>query len=137
MQPEPLDETVRQRMKSQRRRDTEVEMEIRRRLHAVGLRYRVDYRPESSLRCRGDIVFTRAKLVVFIDGCFWHGCPDHATAPKNNSNWWREKLEANKFRDRRNTDALVGLGWEVLRFWEHDPPELVVASIVRSLDSRR
>jgi DNA mismatch endonuclease (patch repair protein) len=56
---------------------------------------------------------------------------------KNNSNWWREKLEANKFRDRRNTDALVGLGWEVLRFWEHDPPELVVASIVRSLDSRR
>ncbi|PHV68458.1 very short patch repair endonuclease [Williamsia muralis] len=109
-------------MQTQRRRDTKVELQVRRRLHAAGLRYRVDFRPEASLRCRGDIVFTRPRVVVFIDGCFWHGCPVHATQPKNNVEWWRKKLDANMDRDRRNSAALESLGWGVLRFWEHESP---------------
>ncbi|WP_210438808.1 very short patch repair endonuclease [Nocardioides xinjiangensis] len=120
--PEPLDEVVRRRMKRQGRRDTSVEMAIRRELHALGHRYRVDFRLEPSLRCRGDIVFTRRRVVVFVDGCFWHGCPVHATAPKNNAEWWRAKLDANMERDERNRTALTQLGWDVVRVWEHEEP---------------
>src|SRR4051794_32017565 len=98
--PEPLNDVVRRRMQSQRRRDTTLELKIRRSLHALGYRYRVDFRMEPSFRARGDVVFTRKRVVVFVDGCFWHGCPEHATAPKNNAEWWRTKLEANVARDR-------------------------------------
>lgn len=108
-------------MKSQKRRDTGVELAIRRRLHAIGYRYRVDHRLEPSLRVRGDLVFTRRKVVVFVDGCFWHGCPEHSTEPKTNADWWREKLAANRARDERNTSALEALGWTVVRIWEHVP----------------
>lgn len=135
MSPKPLDDVVRRRMQQQRRRDTGVEWDVRRRLHAAGLRYRVDFRPEASLRCRGDIVFTRSRVVVFIDGCFWHACPVHATQPKNNAEWWREKLNANSSRDRRNTLALEGFGWTVLRFWEHEGPNTIVETIVATLRS--
>src|SRR6478735_3288497 len=102
-------------MQQQRRRDTKLEVEIRRRLHSLGYRFRVDHRPEPSLRTRGDIVFTRRRVVVFVDGCFWHGCPEHATSPKNNADWWRGKLAANVGRDRRADKALTGLGWKVVR----------------------
>jgi DNA mismatch endonuclease (patch repair protein) len=118
--PEPLDDVVRRRMKRQGRRDTSVELAIRRQLHALGYRYRVDFRLEPSLRCRGDIVFTRRRVVVFVDGCFWHGCPVHATAPTNNAEWWRAKLDANIERDNRNRTALSQLGWTVIRVWEHE-----------------
>ncbi|GAA1506124.1 very short patch repair endonuclease [Nocardioides humi] len=128
--PEPLDDVVRRRMESQARRDTSVELEIRRRLHAFGYRYRVDFRLEPSLRCRGDIVFTRRKVVVFVDGCFWHGCPDHATAPRNNAEWWREKLAANVARDERNRRALEALGWAVIRVWEHEDPDSAISRII-------
>ncbi|MFJ6096611.1 very short patch repair endonuclease [Williamsia muralis] len=123
-------------MQLQRRRDTKKEWQVRRRLHAAGLRYRVDFRPEASLRCRGDIVFTRSRVVVFIDGCFWHGCPVHATQPRNNAKWWREKLNANIERDRRNSAALRLLGWRVLRFWEHEHPDKVVRCIVEAIQNR-
>lgn len=122
-------------MKAQRRRDTAVELGVRRRLHALGYRYRVDFRPEPSLRVRGDIVFTRRKVVVFIDGCFWHGCPEHATAPKNNAEWWRAKLMANQQRDAKNSEALERLGWRVVRVWEHNHPGDIVRAIRGVLDS--
>lgn len=82
---------------------------------------------------RGDIVFTKRKLVVFVDGCFWHGCPEHATAPKNNADWWREKLAANVARDSRANNELRGLGWTVLRVWEHESTEVAVERILRAL----
>ena len=131
--PGPLDDVVRRRMQNQRRRDTSLELGLRRRLHALGYRYRVDYRPTKALRCRGDVVFTRKKVVVFVDGCFWHGCPTHATAPKNNAAWWQEKLTANVARDHRNTAALRDLGWTVVRIWEHEPAEEAVERVVRTL----
>ena len=131
--PEPLNEVVRSRMKAQKRRDTKLELSIRRDLHARGYRFRVDHRLEPSIRVRGDIVFTKRKLVVFVDGCFWHGCPEHATAPKNNADWWREKLAANVARDSRANNELRGLGWTVLRVWEHESTEVAVERILRAL----
>ena len=132
--PEPLDDVVRSRMERQARRETSVEIAIRRRLHALGYRYRVDHRLERSLRCRGDIVFTRRRVVVFVDGCFWHGCPIHATEPKNNAEWWREKLAANVARDGRNRQALIDLGWTVVQIWEHEDPKDAVDRIASVLD---
>lgn len=133
MSPEPPDDVVRRRMLRQRRRDTGTEWAIRRRLHAAGFRYRVDVRPDVSLRCRGDIVFARAKVVVFIDGCFWHGCPLHGTQPKKNAEWWRDKLAKNVERDRRNTENLMALGWCVVRVWEHEDLESALARITIAL----
>jgi DNA mismatch endonuclease (patch repair protein) len=131
--PEPLNDHIRRRMQQQRRRDTKLEVEIRKELHRLGLRFRVDYRPEKSLRCRGDIVFTRRKIIVFVDGCFWHGCPIHATAPLNNAEWWRDKLAGNVQRDIRNTAALTELGWVVVRVWEHENVGAAVSLIKEAL----
>ncbi len=97
--------------------DSAPEVALRRELHRRGLRFRKNLR---GLAGRPDIVFTRARLVVFCDGCFWHRCPLHATAPKNNGGWWQHKLQANVDRDQRQTDALLADGWTVLRIWEHD-----------------
>lgn len=120
-------------MQRQRRRDTSLELEIRRRLRAMGYRYRVDYRLEPTLRVRGDIVFTRRRAVVFVDGCFWHGCPLHATAPKNNADWWRDKLSANVERDSRASADLRLLGWTVIRAWEHEESVEVVQRVLSVL----
>jgi DNA mismatch endonuclease (patch repair protein) len=108
-------------MKQQRRRDTHPEVAIRSALHRAGLRFRVDHKLDG-LRRRGDIVFPRRRLVVFVDGCFWHSCPEHRTWPKENAGWWRAKLEANVARDRDTDARLAGLGWTVLRVWEHEEP---------------
>jgi DNA mismatch endonuclease (patch repair protein) len=110
-------------MRRQRRRDTNPELLVRRRLHQQGLRYRVDFRPSKRSRARGDIVFTRAKVVVFVHGCFWHDCPEHGTLPKNNREWWRSKLRANVERDERTQALLEEEGWTCLRFWEHEDPD--------------
>lgn len=122
-------------MRANRRRDTGPELALRRELHRRGLRYRVDYAPVRGLRCRPDVVFTRARLVVFVDGCFWHSCPLHATRPAANADWWREKLDANVQRDRRNDRDLQAAGWRVLRIWEHeassDAADRVEARLVR------
>jgi DNA mismatch endonuclease (patch repair protein) len=107
---------VSQQMSRMPRRDTGPELLLRRELHARGLRFRV----RSSLPGRPDIVFTRARIAVFVDGCFWHGCSEHGSLPKNNREWWREKLETNVRRDRVKDEALRALGWQVLHFWEHD-----------------
>lgn len=117
-QPVPLDEATRQRMRRQRQAGTKPEVALRQELHRRGLRYRLTA-PFKGVR--PDIVFPGIRLVVFVDGCFWHGCPDHGTQPKNNAAWWAAKLDANKARDARQTAALKAAGWEVLRVWEHMP----------------
>jgi DNA mismatch endonuclease (patch repair protein) len=123
-------------MQRQRRRDTKPEVAIRRLLHAAGFRFRIDAVLEPGLRTRGDIVWRGRKLVVFVDGCFWHGCPEHATQPKSNADWWREKLAGNVARDRRTDAELTARGWRVLRYWEHERPADVVQDVVRALTGR-
>lgn len=119
---------ARRSMLANRRRDTSPELAVRRLIHATGLRYRVDFAPLGGRR-RADIVFTRRRIAVFIDGCFWHGCPEHATYPKRNSDYWLPKLERNIERDRETDLLLSGAGWTVLRFWEHEDPAHVAARI--------
>ncbi len=109
-------------MQANRRRDTKPELAIRRILHARGLRYRTDIRPDRSIRRHADIVFTKAKIAVFVDGCFWHGCPEHFIPPKANADYWAQKIEGNQKRDANTNDVLKAAGWTVLRFWEHDDP---------------
>lgn len=104
------------------RRDTRPELEIRRELHARGLRYRVDASPVPGRRGRADILFRQARVAVYVDGCFWHSCPDHGVLPKGNREWWREKLAATVRRDRSTDSALRELGWRVVRIWEHEDP---------------
>jgi len=128
-------ETARRTMVANRGRDTKPELKVRRALHAAGLRYLVDVRPSPNVRSRADIVFTRRRIAVFIDGCFWHSCPLHATQPKVNSDYWDGKLARNAARDKNVTDALTGEGWVVLRFWEHEDPAEVVARIVAEWQS--
>ena len=124
---------VRKRMSAQRRRDTGPELACRRLLHARGLRYRVDLTLPGTRR-RGDIVFTRRKVVVFVDGCFWHGCPVHGTLPKQNRLWWAETLRANVARDRHTDHQLVAAGWVVVRIWEHEPVESAVTRVLLALE---
>lgn len=119
-------------MRANRRRDTQPELAVRRLLHAAGLRYRVDFAPLGD-RYRADIVFTRARVAIYIDGCFWHGCPRHATYPKRNSGYWLPKLRRNVERDRETTARLQDAGWKVLRFWEHQLPDDVAATIVAEI----
>lgn len=100
-----------------RGRDTAPEMLLRKKLWHLGFRFRVDFRVAGS---RPDIIFTSRKLVVFVDGCFWHGCPRHYVMPRTRPDFWSKKLEANTRRDRKQTLALIQSGWRVLRFWEHE-----------------
>lgn len=116
-------------------RDSPAELKLRRVLHRLGLRYRVDYPPLPNLRRRADIVFTRAKVAVFVDGCFWHSCPEHGTKPKHNAEWWEQKLARTVERDR-DTDAVLAVhGWRVVRVWEHEDPEHAAARIETLLRS--
>ncbi|WP_428957653.1 very short patch repair endonuclease [Streptomyces sp. cg35] len=124
-------------MSRQASKDTGAELAVRRLLHAAGLRYRIEYRVPGMARRRIDVAFTRAKVAVLIDGCFWHGCPQHATQPKANAEWWRRKLDRNMARDRETTEHLTTLGWTVLRFWEHEQPEVVAARVAQAVLERR
>ena len=119
-------------MRSNRARDTGPELVVRRELFARGLRYRVDFAPGSNKRRRADIVFTRSRLAVFIDGCFWHGCRSHATYPKVNSDYWSPKLARNIERDRDTDCTLVTEGWSVRRYWEHESPAGVADDIAKT-----
>jgi DNA mismatch endonuclease, patch repair protein len=110
-------------MQRQRRRDSAPELALRSALHRRGLRFRVD-RPVAGLsRHRVDIAFPRARLAVYVDGCFWHGCPEHGCVPKANSAWWQAKIENNRRRDARADALMRADGWTVLRVWEHEEPE--------------
>lgn len=125
-------------MRANRRRDTEPERRVRRLIHAAGLRYRVDLpvKLASTQLVRPDIAFTRARLAIFIDGCFWHGCPEHKGSPKTNAHYWTPKIAGNVDRDQRQTLALVQAGWTVLRFWEHEHPDMVAKEICCAYRSR-
>lgn len=120
-------------MRANRRRDTGPEWRIRRLLHAQGLRYRVDVpiRLPGIRLVRPDVVFTRARLAVFIDGCYWHGCPDHTGHPTANAHYWGPKIAGNVERDERQSHALTEAGWTVLRFWEHESSDAVALEIQR------
>lgn len=121
-------------MQNTRRRDTPAELGLRRVLHLRGLRYRVDFQPLVGLRRRADVVFTRAKVAVFCDGCYWHGCPEHRSWPKANADWWRAKIETTQARDADTSRRLEDAGWVVIRVWEHEPPDEAVeriAAVVR------
>ena len=120
---------VHQRMSRQPRRDTLPELALRRELHRRGLRYFVHRRPVPKLRREADLVFPRRHIAVFIDGCFWHGCPAHARLPDLQSEYWQLKIATNQARDR-NTDAqLARAGWTVLRFWEHESPSVAADKV--------
>lgn len=126
---------TRARFQRQKIRDTTPELALRSELHGRGLRYRVDVPLLGSRRGRGDIVFSRARIVVMVDGCFWHRCPLHGLAPKANAAWWQQKLDRNVERDRRTDEQLVSSGWRVVRVWEHEAPKAAadrVEAAVRS-----
>lgn len=130
---------VRRNMQANRGRDTKPEIAVRSRLHARGLRFRVDVPLDFDRRRRADIVFTRVRLAVFIDGCYWHGCPQHFQRPKANAEFWLDKVSGNRRRDADTTALLRKSGWTVLRFWEHvDPDEVaeIVATSYVQLRSR-
>ncbi|MBC7302334.1 MAG: very short patch repair endonuclease [Nocardia sp.] len=127
------------RMSKQRRANTGPELALRRELHRAGLRYFVDRPPIKGQRRRADVVFPRLRIAVYVDGCFWHRCPVHATDPKNNAHWWAEKLAGNVARDRATDAALRAAGWQVVRVWEHEDPhaaaEQITALVERSKPS--
>lgn len=116
-------------MQANRRRDTSPELHVRRLLHARGLRYRVDAAPVKGLRRRADLVFGPARVAVFVDGCFWHACPEHGTRPATHADYWTTKLDRNVRRDRETDRLLAEAGWTVIRVWEHEPAENAAARI--------
>ena len=120
-------------MSKLRRRDNKPELAVRRILFACGARYRVCYPIPGQRRRTIDIAFPRLRLAVFIDGCFWHGCPQHLHHPRNNADWWIAKIAANQARDADVTAQLGSLDWTVLRFWEHEDPDAVADAICAAL----
>ncbi|MGW2922331.1 very short patch repair endonuclease [Streptomyces angustmyceticus] len=126
----------RRNMQAIRNRDTKPEQTIRRLVHAQGLRYRVCARPLRDLRRTADMVFRPVKVAVFIDGCYWHGCPEHYVQPKTNVGYWSDKVSKNIARDRDTDAQLAAAGWTVLRFWEHENPE-ECAQEIQELVSRK
>jgi DNA mismatch endonuclease (patch repair protein) len=122
-------------MQGNRSKDTAPEVALRSALHVRGLRFRKNARPVASIGCRADVVFPGTRIAVFVDGCFWHGCPDHGFMPRTNAHYWRAKLERNVERDRRNDADLEAAGWTVMRVWEHEAADAAadrVASAVRA-----
>ena len=129
---------VRRNMKANKGRDTSPEMAVRRAAHALGLRYRVSTRPVATLRRTADLVFVKAKVAVFVDGCFWHGCPQHHTVAKTNAEFWAAKVRRTKERDAETNRLLAIAGWSVVRIWEHDDPvdaAVRLATLVRGARS--
>ncbi|MBA3744494.1 DNA mismatch endonuclease Vsr [Sporichthya sp.] len=118
----PSSAQVSARMAAQLRSGTAPEIALRRELHRRGRRFRVDVKldVDGLRRRRVDVVFTRSRVAVFVDGCFWHVCPDHATTPRANRDWWAAKLAGNVRRDRDTDDRLAAAGWAVVRVWEHE-----------------
>lgn len=124
-------------MQSNKGRDTKPELAVRRILHADGLRYRVNFRPLPELRRTADIVFTRARIAVFIDGCFWHGCPEHYQRPASNREYWDPKVARNRERDAETDALLKAAGWTVVRVWEHESPQRAAELIESAVNQAR
>ena len=131
--PRPRDEATGRRLARQARQNTAPEMALRQVLHVSGLRYRVHRRPLKELRREADIVFTKYQVAVFVDGCFWHRCPDHRPAAASNAEWWQAKLERNVRRDRETDGLLTAAGWHVVRVWEHEPPGDAARRVIETL----
>ncbi|WP_345501976.1 very short patch repair endonuclease [Pedococcus ginsenosidimutans] len=125
------------RFSNQARQATAPELALRRELHRRGLRYRVQVRIPGLPRRRPDIVFTRAKVAVFVDGCFWHACPDHCIVPKANREWWLWKFAVNRERDADTNKALADLGWAVVRIWEHESISSAADAVMTVVRDRR
>lgn len=124
-------------MRGNRARDTVPELRVRRLLHAMGCRYLVDVTPIKGSRRRADLVFRGPRVAVFIDGCFWHACPQHGMTPRTNTGFWSEKLRRNRERDAETDQLLVEAGWLPLRFWEHQDPAEVAATVAETVRRRR
>lgn len=135
--PEPTSAAVSRRMRANRRAGTRPEEQLRSALHRRGLRFRKDLPIVTpTRRVRPDIVFTRARVAVFVDGCFWHRCPEHGAIPRANAAYWVRKLERNVVRDRAVDEALAAEGWTVLRIWEHEPVVAAVDRVRQALGRR-
>jgi len=123
-------------MQSNKSRDTKPELQLRSAAHRLGLRYRVSARPLPHLRRTADLLFTKAKIAVFVDGCYWHGCPQHHTVAKTNAKFWADKVETNRRRDRETTALLEQEGWLVIRIWEHEPMKEVAVTLFKEWTRR-
>jgi DNA mismatch endonuclease (patch repair protein) len=124
-------------MQSQRSWDTKPELALRSELHRLGLRYFVHRRPLPQLRREADVVFPQSKVAVFVNSCFWHGCAEHASWPRVNAEWWREKIEQNRTRDADTDRRLLEAGWLPLRIWEHDDPASAAKLVHEAVLGRR
>lgn len=124
-------------MRSNRGRDTRPELALRSAVHALGLRYRVSAPPLPGCRRTADLVFPSAKVAVFLDGCFWHGCPEHHTVAVTNASFWAEKVATNRRRDRDTDQRLAEAGWLGVRIWEHDEPTAAAQRIRNIVNERR
>jgi len=132
--PAPTSEAATKVGRGNRRADTKPEVAVRSALHKRGLRFRKDMGVRAGrLLVHPDVVFTRLRIAVFVDGCFWHGCALHGTTPRSNVEYWGPKLAANKERDRRVDAELTAHGWLVIRCWEHDDPEEVASLVLREV----
>jgi DNA mismatch endonuclease (patch repair protein) len=136
--PSPSSPAARRTMISNRRVDTDPEIALRAALHARGLRFRKDYPVQihGGRATRIDVAFPRARVAVFVDGCFWHACALHGQAPKSNADFWAAKLEANRKRDRLVSSSLGRDGWAVVRAWEHEPLDDVVDRVAVAVAER-
>ncbi|WP_308295436.1 very short patch repair endonuclease [Streptomyces sp. MUM 178J] len=128
---------MRASMRSNRSRDTKPELALRRAVHAKGMRYRVAVRPLPGVRRTADLVFTRLKIAVFLDGCFWHGCPVHHTKPAANASYWSEKVRRNRERDAEIDRLLEKEGWLSIRVWEHEDAKAAAELIGAAVETRR
>ncbi len=133
----PSSPAASRRMKATRGSDNPLERNIRSLLYQEGYRYFKHRRLLPGTSRTVDIVLPRRRLAIFIDGCFWHGCPLHGTWPKANAEFWREKIETNMLRDKDTTKRLRSLGWKVIRIWEHVKPEMAVKRIISILETDR
>ncbi|MFF5339030.1 very short patch repair endonuclease [Streptomyces sp. NPDC013181] len=127
----------RKSMRANKARDTKPELRLRSLLHRAGFRFRVSIRPLPSLRRTADVVFTKAKVAVFVDGCYWHGCPEHRSTPATNRDFWADKFQKNKARDSETTRLLKESGWKVLRIWEHVPAEEAARLVIEAVTEAR
>ena len=131
------DDATRRKMVGNRSRDTKSELLVRSLVHGRGLRYRVAQRPLPGLRRTADLVFRPTRVAVFVDGCYWHGCPKHYKEPKTNTDYWRAKIAGNGQRDRQTDELLSEAGWLVLRFWEHEDPNEIADAIATAVEGRK
>lgn len=136
MSPSPSSEAALKRMQAAKPRDTAPEKALRSALHRKGLRFRIDQKPIKELNRKADIIFRSVRVAVFVDGCFWHGCPIHGTQAKANAEFWKNKIEQNRARDLDTNKQLKKAGWRIVRVWEHEDPEKASRKIYKLVGKR-